>query len=231
MSQRVEDKNSLDDFPTPPWATRALLEHVLGPDNVNGRSVLEPACGRGYMSMVLSEYFNTVHSADVHDYGYGEVDDFNLTKWPEDSFDWVITNPPFKSAENFVSKGLSVARHGVAVLVRTVFIESIGRYERLFQNRPCDTFAQFVERVPIIKGRVDPKATTATGYAWLIWTKSPVDSSRLVWIPPSRRQLERAGDYELPLAPNRMRNRAPDKDCVQPSLALFDLGKSSVVYT
>ena len=29
MAQRSEAKDSLDDFPTPPWATRALLEHVL----------------------------------------------------------------------------------------------------------------------------------------------------------------------------------------------------------
>jgi hypothetical protein len=33
--QRAELKNSLDDFPTPPWATRALIEHV-----VVGKSVL-----------------------------------------------------------------------------------------------------------------------------------------------------------------------------------------------
>ena len=30
MAQRVEPKDSADDFPTPPWATRALVEHVLG---------------------------------------------------------------------------------------------------------------------------------------------------------------------------------------------------------
>jgi hypothetical protein len=29
MAQRAEAKDSLDNFPTPPWATRALIEHVL----------------------------------------------------------------------------------------------------------------------------------------------------------------------------------------------------------
>jgi hypothetical protein len=29
MAQRNEAKDSLDDFPTPPWATRTLLEHVI----------------------------------------------------------------------------------------------------------------------------------------------------------------------------------------------------------
>ena len=29
MARRVEAPDSLDFFPTPPWATRALVEHVL----------------------------------------------------------------------------------------------------------------------------------------------------------------------------------------------------------
>lgn len=198
MSQRTEHRDSLDNFPTPPWATRALVEHVIGPENARGCSVLEPACGDGYMSRVLAEYFETVRSFDIHGYGFGYVDDFLSSSWVDESFDWVITNPPFKAAEDFVARGLRVARVGVAVLVRTVFIESVGRWDRLFRDRPCTAFAQFVERVPIVKGRVDPKATTATGYAWLIWNKTVAEHSRIVWIPPSRRALERTSDYDPP---------------------------------
>jgi hypothetical protein len=29
MSQRASAKNALDDFPTPPWATRALAKYVI----------------------------------------------------------------------------------------------------------------------------------------------------------------------------------------------------------
>jgi hypothetical protein len=29
MAQRTEPKDSPDDFPTPPWATRGLLEHIV----------------------------------------------------------------------------------------------------------------------------------------------------------------------------------------------------------
>lgn len=29
MAQRIEAKDSPDDFPTPPWATRALCEYIL----------------------------------------------------------------------------------------------------------------------------------------------------------------------------------------------------------
>jgi hypothetical protein len=30
MAQRIEAADSPDDFPTPPWATRGLMEHVVG---------------------------------------------------------------------------------------------------------------------------------------------------------------------------------------------------------
>ncbi len=195
MSQRTEAADSLDDFPTPPWATRALIEHVIGTNNLSSMSAWEPACGRGYMSKVLHEYFGQVKSSDVHPYGYGEVSDFLHSKPNDNQHDWIITNPPFKLAEEFVLHGLKMARVGVAVLVRTVFIESKGRYERLFRDTPCSIFGQFVERVPIVKGRVDPKATTATGYAWLIWNKVDCEAPKVFWIPPSRKSLERATDY------------------------------------
>ena len=70
MSQRHEDKESKDYFPTPPWATRALFEKVLKkywriPDKFTGRyghiNCLEPACGAGQMTKVLKEYFDTRH--------------------------------------------------------------------------------------------------------------------------------------------------------------------------
>jgi hypothetical protein len=42
---------------------------------------------------------------------------------------------------------------------RTVFIESKGRYERLFKDTRPSQVAQFVERVPMVEGRLDRKAT------------------------------------------------------------------------
>jgi hypothetical protein len=196
MAQRHESQNSVDDFPTPPWATRAFLESVLGGKSaLQGLSCLEPACHRGHMSMPLAEYFSKVKSSDIVEYGFGEVANFLAGDYPDKSFDWVITNPPFKIAEDFVQEGLRVARLGVAMLVRTVFIESIGRYERLFLDTKPAIFAQYTERVAMVKGRLDRKASTATGYGWVVWSKFPTKSTELVWIPPSRKKFELDTDY------------------------------------
>src|ERR1700688_1136574 len=75
MQQRSEPDDSLDDFPPQPWATRALLEHVIIPQmGMNGRnhvasmSVWEPACNRGHMTKPLREYFRRVYASDIFDY-------------------------------------------------------------------------------------------------------------------------------------------------------------------
>lgn len=196
MAQRFEPKDSADDFPTPPWATRALIEHVIGSSEVKGMTCLEPAAGRGYMSRPLAEYFASVDSADAHPYGFGKVRDFLTHPYEALSHDWVITNPPFRLAEEFVERSIKVARVGVAILARTVFLESVGRYETIFRKAPPTTFAQFSERVPMIKGRVDAKASTATGYAWFVWVKSKQNEHpKLSWVPPCRKALEKEGDY------------------------------------
>jgi hypothetical protein len=172
MARRIEAQDSLDDFPTPPWATRALIEHVLGgKKRVTSQVCLEPACGSGHMAKVLSEYFGKVKAADIHPYGYGGVHDFLATPHETNAFDWIITNPPFRLGEDFTLLALKLARRGVAMLTRTVFIESVGRYDRLFSINQPSHVAQFTERVPMVKGRLDRRASTATGYCWLVWDK------------------------------------------------------------
>lgn len=201
MAQRSEAKDSLDDFPTPPWATRALLEHVLPGSELSELTCLEPACGAGHMAKVLKEYFGEVQSSDVHNYGYGAVHDYLNHPYEIAGYDWMITNPPFRLAEDFILKSLRIAREGVAILARTVFLESVGRHERIFSRNPPAVVAQFTERVPMVKGRLDKSASTATGYCWLVWkTKKRKTEPRLVWIPQCRKKLEREGDYERPNA-------------------------------
>ena len=196
MAQRTEAQDSPDDFPTPPWATRALIEYVLeDKSRLRRLSCVEPACGAGHMAKVLEEYFGEVRSADAHEYGYGELRDFLTFPYETDSADWVITNPPFRLAEEFILRAVKIARYGVAILARSVFLESVGRYDGIFREMPPTKFAQFVERVPMVKGRLDRKATTATGYAWLVWEKRALGLPRLMWVPPCRRQLEKDSDY------------------------------------
>ncbi len=190
MASRREPPDALDFFPTPPWATRALLSHVLGlsSDEFLSSSAWDPCCGEGHMVGPLSEYFFEAQGSDVFDYGKG----FAVSDFLADDArlaDWIITNPPFKIAEAVVLRALDRAKVGVAMLVRSVWLEGMGRYERLFGKRPPSVIAQFCERVPMTKGRWDPDASTATSYAWIVWrVAAPTAVPAFVWIPPGCRK-------------------------------------------
>ena len=217
MQQRAEPHDSLDDFPTPPWAGRALIEHVIAPLDplIRQRMIWEPACNRGYLARGLASCLDLVAipaapalpyfmASDIFDYGHGFAQGDFLMPVPPGGFDdddvdevhWVITNPPFRLAEQFIARALKVASIGCAMLVRTSFLEGAGRYRNLYLPTPPTVVAQFVERVPMVKGRCDPKASSATSYAWLVWMHGEAPRP-FHWIPPCRKRLERAGDYEL----------------------------------
>ncbi|MGE3230290.1 MAG: hypothetical protein AB7J30_12735 [Hyphomicrobium sp.] len=203
MNRRLDPADSLDFFPTPPWATRALLTHVI-PDAIG--MCWEPAAGEGHMAEVLREHFERVHASDIHDYGRGyAVGSFaGRTDVPQAPArcpvvpDWIITNPPFNGAVDFALRARGEARRGVALLVRLNWAEGERRYTRLFRDTPPSTIAQFVERVAMVKGRWEPDASTMTAYAWFVWDRTCTPNTTIFkFIPPGCRQrLTRPDDVE-----------------------------------
>lgn len=195
MQQRHEAHDSLDDFPTPPWATRALCEFLLGEGlRLGEMACREPAANRGHMVDPLREYFASVDASDVHDYGAGfPIADY-LYPGPMGVVDMTITNPPFRLAEQFIERMASTSSVGFAVIVRAAFLEGQGRYDRLFSRNAPSYALQFTERVVMHKGRLAPEGSTATAYAWLVWLNGH-PPTQLRWIAPCRRKLERGADY------------------------------------
>lgn len=177
MAGRVAAPDGLDFFPTPPWATRIFCEFALRlrPENKGG-TVWEPACGMGHMAVPLSEYFRQVYASDVYAYGFGEVGDFKDktlgTHWaPPEPVDWIITNPPFNAAKDFLLRALDCGpRIGVAFLLRTVWLESEDRWRDIFSTELCPTQIYVsADRIAMTEGRYDPKASSATSYSWFVW--------------------------------------------------------------
>lgn len=207
MASRAEPDDSLDYFPTPPWATRALMQCAL-PElglSLDGAIVREPACGEGHIAEVLAEAAEQVLASDIFDYSangrtpphwcgcrdYLDGTDLDVAA------DWVITNPPFEDrAQAFVLRALEEATVGVAMFVRVGWLDSIGRYEAIFRDTPPTMIAFFAERVNLCKGRWDPEGSTATAYCWLIWEKDAAPRAPF-WIPPGQRKaLARPDDAE-----------------------------------
>lgn len=195
----------LEFFPTPPWAARAGGE-LIGRLDPGRWSCWEPAAGQGHMAHGLTDYFQPVWTTDIHDHGLGpdRVADFLDAETTDlvPAADWIITNPPFGTAAEFVRLGLQRARRGVAILARLSFFESARRFPLFFSETPLTALAPFFERVPMQLGSWDPAASTATAYAWFVWVVGPC---RGQWrlpvvhpIPPGTRdRLTRPGDARL----------------------------------
>ena len=87
--KRFADLDGPDFFPTPAWATHALVDN-----EVFRGDIWESACGNGAMSDVLKTTGNTVISSDLFDRGYGDagVDFLNGHRRRTAN---IVTNPPY----------------------------------------------------------------------------------------------------------------------------------------
>lgn len=180
---------NLELFPTPPWAARVLPETVLPQLGLAPRldgSVWEAAAGLGHMAHGLSDYAGFLHVSDVYLYPLAsggtmaqhdvvQADFLDPVSASDDAVDWIITNPPFVPAAQFLWLALKRARVGVALLLRMQWLESDGRYGPVFIDRPPVLVAQFVERVPMCEGGYDPQLSTASAYAWFVWLREDND--------------------------------------------------------
>lgn len=166
------------------------------------------------MAEVLRESFRQAHASDVHDYGcgyqvgsyIGQGADKAEPPWAPD---WVITNPPFNLALEFALRAIPEAEIGVALLLRTAWIEGEERYRRIFGEIPPTAVWQFAERVPMTKGAWDPAASTATAYAWFVWRHPVGAGTGLHWIPPGQREALTRPDDIRRFAVRRPASPAP----------------------
>lgn len=213
MAQRKADKAGLDDYPTPPWAVRALFEHLpkaaaemLLADpfrNAATQFCWEPAAGRGIMARELEPHFGGVFESDVADYGQGNMHLYDFAHdrgrrpTSRDLPYWVITNPPYNLAEAFIKRAVDFAECGVCMFLRLQFLEGQRRYESVWSKHPPAFVLPFAERVGLVPGGLNPEVRSATAFAWYVWLPPPISPlPRIYWIPPgTRAQLEKQEDY------------------------------------
>ncbi len=182
-TKRIADLEGPDFFPTPDWATHALIDH----EDFSGL-IWEPACGDGAMAEILKTTGNEVLATDLFDRDYGQS---GINFLEEDRHvDHIVTNPPFHSAQDFVSAGLRQTRGKLALLLRLAFLESANRYHEIFAPLPPARVWVFSERITFYPKDAERKGSGTTAYAWFVWdkavqndTKKP-DETILKWLPP-----------------------------------------------
>jgi hypothetical protein len=167
-----------DDFyPTPPVSTIALLRV----ESFRG-DIWEPACGDGAISKVLIGHGYTVKSSDLIDRGYGEAGiDFLLDY--QTTADNIVTNPPFKFAQEFVEHALARSGRKVAMLCRLGWLEGIGR-KKLFAKTPLARVWVHSKRVPMLRNGDEMGAGGGgmIAFAWFVWDHDHSGPPTLGWL-------------------------------------------------
>ncbi len=175
-TKRFADLSGADFFPTPKWATYALIdnEQFIG-------DIWECACGDGSMSEVLELTGNRIISSDLYNRGYGEggVDFLHTNRRASN----IVTNPPYNAAEGFVKAGLKAAEHKFALLLRLAFLEGANRQKTIFNEAPPSRVWVFSERITFYPAGAVQKGSGTTAYAWFVWDNSCNSKTELRWLP------------------------------------------------
>ena len=171
------ERVSEDYYATPPEATRVLLDSFGLNDCL---TIYEPACGEGHISKEIKRWFEKIgsscelHSTDLIDrgYGVGGIDFLKLDSFTK-KFDCIITNPPFKLAQEFIEQGLKLSKKYVIMFAKIQLLEGVAR-KKLFDKLPPKYIYVFTDRVnPLRNGSpVDEngkKWASTMCFSWFIW--------------------------------------------------------------
>ena len=182
-SNLAEETRQVQDY----YATEPAAVELLLAEEQFSKNVWECACGEGHMAEVLKGHGHNVRATDVVDRGYGGVRDFLFFNC--DSFNGdIVTNPPYKKAQEFTEKALELVPRGgkVAMFLKLQFLEG-KRRKLLFKKNPPKTLYVSSSRLLCAKNGDFDKARTELGagavaYAWFVWQKNYMGKTNIKWI-------------------------------------------------
>jgi hypothetical protein len=171
-----------DLYETPDVAVHALLRAETLP-----HSLWEPAAGRGAIVNVLRDAGHAVLASDLVDYGlpsHFHGRDFLMELKTPEGCEAIVTNPPFKLAEEFVAHALKLCPL-VVMLLRLAFLES-NRRRGILEDRGLARVHVFRKRLPMMHrdGWEGRKANSGMAFAWFVWDrehKGPIELRRISW--------------------------------------------------
>jgi len=167
-----------DLYETPLVAVRALLAVESLP-----QVIWEPAAGPGAIVRPLRATGRTVIATDLVDYGLEDSTprvDFRMEQRAPEGCSAIVTNPPFKHAEEFVAKALDLCPE-VYMLLRVAFLEGL-RWEedRDFGEHLARVWV-FAPRLPMMhRAGWDGPVNSNSGmaFAWFVFHRNIRKMSR-----------------------------------------------------
>lgn len=175
-SQQAREDN--DFYATDPIAGRLLLEVLPELNNI-----WECACGEGHLAKVFSNADKLNKATDLINRGYGLTQDFLRTNELYHNGD-IVTNPPYKFAQQFVEHALKLVDTGrfVCMFLKVLFLEGKARKD-MFAKYPPKVVYVSSSRINCARnGEFNTYTHSAIAYAWYVWQKGYSGETVLKWI-------------------------------------------------
>lgn len=163
-------RNKSDFYQTPYSMTEQLLKN----EEFKG-TILEPACGEHAIYNIFTKYNYSIVGQDLTK-GNNFLNE-NI-KW-----DNIITNPPFRLANEFILKAKSLYRKKIAFLLPLSYLQGKTRYDLKIFNE-LEYVYVFI-RYPLLTDKLRDDGKYNTGmqaYAWYIWNKNCKKEPIIRWI-------------------------------------------------
>ncbi len=184
-----KERQSEDYYATSPEA----IDKLLTVEEFH-QEIWEPAVGGGHLAKRLAEKGFDVFASDIVNRGYPNtyIIDFLDTDYIKETYPRIkrdiITNPPYKFAQQFVERALDVVADGykIAMFLKLTFLEGKAR-KKLFDKFPPKKVYVFSERVMCAKNGdfegMKAGGGSAVAYCWVVWTKGFSGGGTIVeWI-------------------------------------------------
>lgn len=179
----TEERQNEDYYATDPEAAQWLLRIE---DIPKDKPIWECAAGARHLADVFERAGYKVIATDIVKRAENViVEDFLMSRGKNFCFDGsIITNPPYRYAEQFVTQALTNTAPGnkVCMFLRLNFLESKGR-KKLFETFPPIRVWVSSSRIQCAKNADFSKYTggSASAFAWFVWEVGYQGQATLKW--------------------------------------------------
>jgi len=175
FSRNNRGQRKKSDFYETPYS---ITEHLFKRERFNTElDICEPACGSGAITRVLEKVWNgniTAYDADV---------DF-LSETGQ--YNYIVTNPPFSLAMEFIKKAKETATDKFALLLPLSYLHGKRRYDEVYNDREYGLKHVYVfTRYPLLGEELREDGKYRTGmmvYAWYVFENGYNNDPLIKWI-------------------------------------------------
>ena len=187
----AEKRAKNDFYETPYAATRCLLKREKF-----DTPIWEPACGNGAISRILIEAGYSTTSSDlvVREFPCQQLDfiadsqnsSYPFYRDPGEAYPplSIVTNPPFKLAEQFIRKAADIGSQKTVMFLRLQFLEARGT---LFRDLPPARVWVSTSRIDTRKGPLRYHGGLIC-FAWFVWERGFTGKTELGWFNAAKEE-------------------------------------------